>query len=283
MMKHFIFIFLISLSLNLLSYAQITSTPTSFWSLSNGTSRVYTAWWDVTGDNYDDVAIGTSYSGYAKLSVIRNNGTSLWSYTSGNSEAALWLDYADMDNDNDKDLAVAAGNRTWAFKDNGSTLSSTPDWEISTSNAHCVAWGNYNNDNYMDLAVAVSGYVYIYNGTYGGTLNTSPNWSYNIGGGTVLSLSFGRLTEGSTFDDKQSLAIGIKNTGVYVFENTGSTLPSSASWSNTSADAAVFADFNNDNVEDICTNYSSGNTDARVYLGDAGSISTTYYNANFDE
>ena len=216
--------------------------------------------------------------------MVKNDATTLWTYQGSISDKVNWVAFEDMDNDNDKDLAVAAGSRVWVFKDNGSTLSSNPDWSVTTSNAVVVAWGNYNNDDRMDLAVATNGTVKIYDGISGGNLSTTPGWTWTFSNGTVRSLSFGQLSSSPTGNQRQSLAVGIQGTEeegscVYVFENTGSTLPSSPTWSNNTASVGVFGDFNNDGSDDLFINYHSSNIDARVYLSDEGTISSNYINA----
>lgn len=60
--------------------AQITSSYTSFWSIADRTSPAMTAWWDVNGDNYYDVAIGSQYQGKPWLRVVKNDAQTLWTY-----------------------------------------------------------------------------------------------------------------------------------------------------------------------------------------------------------
>ena len=134
------------------------------------------------------------------------------------------------------------------------------------------------------MAVAVSGYIYIFDGQSSGLPSTTAGWSWNFGSGTVISLRFGILDDDAT-EKQKSLAVGIASTGVYVFENTGTTLPSTASWTSTSVDGCVLADFDNDGDDDLFVNYYSyaNNIDARVYLSNNGAITANYYNAIFDE
>ncbi len=208
-MKIIYYVLIYTIIFSSITLAQITNSFTSFWSISNRTSRAMTAWWDVNGDNYYDVVVGSQYQGKPWLCVVKNDATTLWTYQGSISDKVNWVAFEDMDNDNDKDLAVAAGSRVWVFKDNGSTLSSNPDWSVTTSNAVVVAWGNYNNDDRMDLAVATNGTVKIYDGISGGNLSTTPGWTWTFSNGTVRSLSFGQLSSSPTGNQRQSLAVGI--------------------------------------------------------------------------
>ena len=107
---------------------QIASdTWTTFNYVEDKTTVLMAGWSDVNGDGDIDVAIASQDDGYPWLRVLKNDATTLWTYTGSSSGSAKWVDFGDVDNDNDDDLAVAAGSYAWVFKDNGSTLSASPD------------------------------------------------------------------------------------------------------------------------------------------------------------
>jgi hypothetical protein len=91
----------------------------------------------------------------------------------------------DMDNDGDLDLAIATGDpygpvlsAQLVYRNVGGTLEMTPFWQSTTSMAALdVAWGDVDNDGYLDLAVCsgLGGTSLFRN--LGGTLETTPSWT----------------------------------------------------------------------------------------------------------
>ncbi|MBN1899674.1 MAG: VCBS repeat-containing protein [Spirochaetes bacterium] len=162
-----------------------------------GVSWCNISWGDYDNDGDPDLAV----TGTGKVfRIYRNNGDGTfggyfepdpgWGVDYG---AVEWADY---DNDNDLDIAIAGGdassNRFRIYKNDGNgTFSSfiepEPGWGVNTAS---IAWGDYNNDGHLDIAIAgadgVNLQFRVYENQGDGTFNTNeivpePGWGVNRG------------------------------------------------------------------------------------------------------
>ncbi len=87
---------------------------------------------------------------------------------------------ADYDADGDVDVAIGGGGFIKIYKNTGSGLERTPSWTASDplGVAVCLAWGDVDNDGYLELAVAdsLAQWFYVYKNN-GGRLEKSPSWT----------------------------------------------------------------------------------------------------------
>ncbi len=156
-----------------------TSNPNSISNLSNNTSSI--AWGYVDDDFYPDIAIGNDG---APSRVYRNNGdqtfTPVWTSTVQSTRSIAWGDY---DGDGDMDLAVGNFNQpNYIYNNDNGTLSPTglpfssnaPTDDPTTS----LAWGDWNNDGHLDLAV----------GNYGEKDRVYANLGSSAGSPNLISL-----------------------------------------------------------------------------------------------
>ncbi len=116
-------------------------------------------WGDVDNDYYLDFAVGLDEG---PTRVYTNNGdasfTLAWTSPMTTGQRTSSIDWADYDNDGDLDLAVGdKGAYDYIWENKGSTLlfGSTPIFTFTTafSKTTSVAWGDWNNDGYPELAI----------------------------------------------------------------------------------------------------------------------------------
>ena len=158
---------------------------TASWSSSESEDTRAIAWGDYNRDTYPDFAVA-NYSGQAQVYCNNrdNTFTLAWAGSSSPASDVAWADY---DGDGDLDLAVAndgaadviyqnltCQNKTCGdapfqpqainCPDSGATLDANPVWTSAAQSASTsLAWGDWNNDGDLDLAVGNDGqndYIY---------------------------------------------------------------------------------------------------------------------------
>ena len=152
-------------------------------------------WGDYDQDGFLDLFVGAG-SGYSHL--YHNNGDGTFSAVTDNpavtNRASAWSSsWADYDNDGRLDLFVAnrSGPNFLFHNLGGGAFARIQEGEIVTDSDVSIgaAWGDYDNDGFLDLLVANGGWI-------GGVRQ---NWLYhNDGDGT-----FTRITEGSLVTDRR--------------------------------------------------------------------------------
>jgi hypothetical protein len=203
----------------------------------------------------------------AEAGVLYNLSTPIILNSGASDGAAVWADY---DNDGDLDLLVTGlgieQSQTTIFENiNGKVFSESsnglPNLEESSA-----AWGDYNNDGYVDLAIAgwvsfsggqIHGLAQIYknNGNKTFSLNTSVSlpeiyngsidWGdYNNDGRLDLLLT-GYVTGGSMITEIY------RNKGDGTFDRTVTSLSGSGAPVGAGASKALWGDYNNDDYIDF--------------------------------
>jgi hypothetical protein len=200
---------------------------------------------------------GISYA--LSTPIILNSGAS--------DGAAVWADY---DNDGDLDLLVTGlgidQSQTTLFENINGVMFSESSSGLPALEDSSAAWGDYNNDGYVDLAIAgwvsfsggqIHGLAQIYknNGNKTFSLNTSVSlpeiyngsvdWGDYNNDGRLDLLITGYVTGGSTITEIY------RNTGDSTFDKTVTSLSGSGAPPGAGASRAVWGDYNNDDYLDF--------------------------------
>ncbi|MFH1723593.1 MAG: right-handed parallel beta-helix repeat-containing protein, partial [Elusimicrobiota bacterium] len=250
---------------------------TSVWTSAGTEDTIGVAWGDYDNDGDLDLAVG-NYTSTAN-EIYRNNGdgtfTSVW--TSAETEYTTGVAWGDYDNDGDLDLAVAndgsgVGETNRVYRnDRGGTFTSA--WNSSEAEAtHMVAWGDFDNDGYLDLAAVNEGQanrVYRNNGDGAfASVWTSPA-SIN-----TRSVAWGDYDNDGDLD----MAVGNHGDVNRVFRNNGDWTFTTAWESGESEDtrSVAWGDFDNDGDLDLAAgNYNSQAN--RVYRNDGNDTFTSVW------
>ena len=192
------------------------------------------------------------------------------------STCGVWGDY---NNDGAMDLyLVVAGqrNRLYAGDGNGSfTDVATQLWVADSGGGTGASWGDYNNDNWLDLYVANdSAFGSARNAIF---WNTGLTGFFPLGGALEVDSPFPtRSAAWSDFDKDGNIDLYVANGGVtpeeranFLFHNLSETFPDVSEGAGVSdprdASAVVWADFNSDGFPDIYV-VNSGLDQNALYL-----------------
>jgi hypothetical protein len=110
---------------------------------------------DVNGDSYLDVAGAINYGDWYSNYIFWNDGPGIfndyicWGY--GNEYPARDYAFGDMSGDGNKDLAIAHNRIVEVHLNESKQLSPSYAWWDTTCGWE-VAWGDVNNDGWLDLA-----------------------------------------------------------------------------------------------------------------------------------
>ncbi len=187
-------------------------------------------------------------------------------------DAMLATDVAwgDVDGDGDLDLAISGdgsdGSKTKLYINDGTTLSTTPIWEIggtSSESFYGLDWGDLDGDGDLDLALANSqgsNQVYLNTGT---TLDTTPAWSNN---GPSFDVKWGDIDGDGDLDLAFANIAGPDE----VFLNNGNSLSSTPYWTSPTNGGSMeieWGDLNGDGALDLVVGYSNLATEIFYNLG----------------
>ncbi len=135
----------------------LSNTPSYTFPLIANITAI--GWGDFNFDRYPDAAIGTT-SG--SVYVFRNarDGTFSQVWQQSGLGGPISLDWADFNADSRADLAVGVLNgHVRLFESITTSLHMTPSWNsalvlTTPMNTRAIAWGDWNDDGYPELAVA---------------------------------------------------------------------------------------------------------------------------------
>jgi hypothetical protein len=283
----------------------INATQTEVFGLNNGLQSGEVALGDLNGDGRLDIVVTGNRGGAAtrQILVARNNGG--LSFSSIPVDAGSGLDggepaLGDFDNDGDLDLAVSgldpAGARQFrVYRNNGDATFDPNQIEVpgAAGNGYAtrsgVAWGDYNNDGFLDLLVAglsAGGRrLHIFtnngNGGFAGPLDVTAG----VGGMSDADVAFGDLNNDGLLD---VVAMGnsgtnaqlraYRNNGGPGFTFTAFEVPGAANLGIRNGALAI-GDSNNDGVPDFAvvgTRPATGNEEVWLYRNNGGFAFTQF-------
>ena len=189
----------------------------------------------------------------------------------GDSVDAMYatnLAWGDVDNDGDLDLAISGdgGFMTKLYINDGTTLSTTPIWEIggtASDSFYGLDWGDLDGDGDLDLALANlqgSNQVYLNTGT---TLEPTPVWSTN---GPSFDVKWGDIDGDGDLDLAFANVAGPSE----VFLNNGGSIMSTPYWTsptNAYTKDIEWGDLNGDGALDLIAGYTNHPTEIFFNLG----------------
>ncbi len=196
-----------------------------------GTDKSYTYgcyWGDYNKDGFDDLYV-TNYG--APNFFYENNGDGTFTkITSGaaatDSETSIGASWGDFDNDGDLDLFVANYyyNNTLYRNNGGVSLSRISGGDVTSTggNSYSAAWGDYNNDGYLDLFVcnnAQTNFFYENKATVPGMVSLDPfdTTAPALGTGSSIGAAWGDYNNDGFLDLFVSNAANSVN---FLYKNT---------------------------------------------------------------
>ncbi|MCX6256453.1 MAG: FG-GAP-like repeat-containing protein [Bacteroidia bacterium] len=240
------------------------------------------AWGDYNNDGFLDFIItGETTAGTNISKVYKNNGNSTFTEQTGITlpgvcySSVAWGDY---NNDGYLDILLT-GTTTGSyynsiskiFKNNGNnTFTEQTNISISGVSNSSVAWGDYNNDGFLDILItggtttlANISKVYKNNGNNTFTEQTS----ISLPGVCYSSVAWGDYNNDGYLD---FIITGLKSAGVYIseiFKNNGNgTFTEQATLIGVESSSVAWGDFNNDGYLDILLTGDNGtNSITKVY------------------
>ncbi len=262
---------------------------TPAWTSSDSRDTYEVAWGDVDNDGDLDLAaanFGLPWQNNVLYfnQYIETGGTVLLetspSWISDDKSASRGLEFGDVDNDGDIDLAVGNSDQQDKIYKNhfiesggSSTIETTASWNSAgNSKAYGVTWGDMNNDGYLDLAVANAWKENVVYLNLAGVLETNPSWQSSDDDYTG-GLEWGDVDNDGDLDLAAANVWDINNvpTSNDVYYNINGMLESAPSWS--SSDAALtfgiaWGDVDNDGYLDLAAgNHAGANTLYMNYFG----------------
>ncbi len=260
----------------------LENSPSWFSDDDRSTADIQVA--DLNNDTYLDIF--ASNGGYSLSPSAIYFGSAAgpatspgWLSSEPNGAWTLSAAIFDVDHDNDLDLFTAnQGYSTsdpyrpmFGFINNNGTLPTTPTWQSAeTSIQNCLAVGDYDGDNWEDLAV--SKWVNFETAVYrnlAGTLQTTPTWTTGDDD-SDKGVAWADVDNNGWLD----LALGHDPTLLYSNDNADLTLTWSATETYFGHSELRFCDVDRDGDPDLAeTHFSNGHV--RIYLNNAGTLSTT--------
>jgi hypothetical protein len=185
------------------------------------------AWGDYDNDGFPDLFVAVNGSPPNNDLLYHNNGNGTFTQIStgaivssgGKGNACAWGDY---DNDGYLDLYVINSDQNnFLFHNNGNgtfTRITTGPLVTATGNSQGCAWGDYDNDGYLDLFVTRSGNNLLFHNNRDGTFTLITN-------GPVVAFSSGGPCAWGDYDNDGYLDLfatgGGPNSTSLLFHNNG--------------------------------------------------------------
>lgn len=253
------------------------------WTSPESDFTTSVAWGDFDGDGDLDLAVGNSgFLGQPNRLYRNENGIFTLAWSSDEADRTTAIAWGDFDGDGQLDLAVAndrvgwfspAPNRVYRNTGDGAlTLAWTsPETEFSSG----IAWGDYDGDGWLDLAVANA---------------NGPTRLYRHTGADFVSVWQSAETDTHTgvawadFDGDGwlDLAVSAENAPTRLYRNTGSGLVlfwSSAEQNNTTG--LAWGDWDGDGWLDLAV--SNRGQPNRIYRNDGATLTLAWSSPESDD
>lgn len=302
-MKYLHFI-LVGLLFYNLSFAQIPFNTSPTW-ISTNFPKTSTGcgWADINNDGWLDLVVANGNDMYRqKVTVYFNNAGTLATtpgWQSSDIDYHGHVSLGDINNDGWTDVAVSvylgvsgfgSKGKVKIYTNNNGTLSSNPSWVSADSMfTFSCAFGDANNDGYLDLAVACgesydqfSDNMRIYKNV-NGTLQTTPYWKSS-------NLTYGMDVDWADInkDGKLELIFTCERGPSIAYFNYGDSIGRTPFWSSTDniySNSLFLADVNNDGNIDLAVadnNQIGGTGKFKIYLNTGTTFNTTpYWSSSF--
>lgn len=303
-MKFFNILIIVLIIINF-SFAQIPFNTAPTWTSTNfPKTSTGCGWADINNDGWMDLVVANGNDMYRQYVTVYFNNAGTLSTTPGWQSSDIdyhgHLSLGDINNDGWIDVAVsvylgAAGfgskGKVKIYTNNNGTLSSNPTW-ISADSMYTFscAFGDADNDGYLDLAVACgesynlhSDQMRIYKNV-NGTMQTLPYWK-------SLNLTYGMDVDWADLnkDGKLELIFTCERGPSIAYFNYGDSIGRTPYWTSTDAspysNSLFLSDVNNDNNIDLAiadNNQLGGTGKFKIYLNTGTTLNTTpYWSSSF--
>ena len=257
-------------------YRNDGGTLTSIWTSPEIETTASLAWGDFDSDGDLDLAAGNASPPFSNDAGQRNRlylndaGLLTSGWEASETDDTLNVAWADYDGDGDLDLAAgnanfSAGQVNRLYRNDSGTLPSSESWaSIETETSTTVAWGDYDQDGDLDLAVGNFDQPIRLYRNESGTL--TPIWQAPIAEST-FDLAWGDYDGNGDLD----LAVGNWGQPNRLYSRSGETLTSiwqSAEASNT--ESVAWADYDGDGDLDLAVG-NAGQSN-QIYRNDGGTL-----------
>jgi hypothetical protein len=263
---------------------------THTWASAVGDYSGHCSVGDIDADGYPDFFISNyirSNWGATKSKMYKNNAgtispTIYWQ--TADTMHSFSCELGDVDGDGDLDIAFAAGEgyrgiaeKQRIYFNNEGTISTTPGW-LSDEASYMldVAWGDVNDDGFLDLAFCGDdGRVWLFLNN-NGVLSTMADWK-SLDNNHSNTLAWGDMDGDGDLD----LAVADNNqsggAGKFkVYKNNGGTLGLTPFWQSATGgygSAVCWYDFDRDGDKDLATGRWWGTV--QIYENIGGILSTS--------
>ncbi|MEJ2209164.1 MAG: FG-GAP-like repeat-containing protein, partial [Anaerolineae bacterium] len=241
------------------NFASLLAPTLSPVAATGSTAAASVAWADVDGDHDLDLLFGASQTTVGAkryLNVLGSFPSSGMVSLSGSGFGPHAVAFGDVNADGQQDIALGPGTETGVqIYHNGNT--ETPDWTSSPPSrfkSRSVAWGDFDNDRYLDFAVGNDGQPnQVYRNNHDNTFALIWTSSY---------ISNTRSVAWGDYDGDGDLDLAVGNNGQpnLIYENVAGNLTQAEAWRSLAVrntTSLAWGDWDNDGDLDLAVGNDS--------------------------